>query len=235
VALRIHPGDRIAVVGRSGSGKTTLARCIAGLHPHRAGDILLGTTPLSPLLRRRSREQLARIQYVFQDARASFTEFAPVLDQLARTAQRLRGLDRATAREHATHGLTRLGVTPASATRLPTALSGGELQRAALVRATLARPDLLICDEITSGLDPATQSDLLDVLGELQRDTGLALVVITHDLAVVARLANRVVIIDNGRVVEQGRTADVLARPAHPITRALVTAAAGLPGRHHVE
>jgi peptide/nickel transport system ATP-binding protein len=231
VSLHIHRGDRIAVVGPSGSGKTTLARCIAGLHPYRDGEILLGTTPLSPLLRRRSLDQLARIQYVFQDARASFNEFVPVLDQVARTAQRLRGLDRATARERAVLALARLGIPASSAARLPAALSGGELQRAALVRATLAEPEVLICDEITSGLDPATQADLLGVLGELQHG---ALVVITHDLAVVAGLADRVVVIDEGRIVEHGHTADVLARPSHRITRALV-AAAELPGRQHVE
>lgn len=231
VSLCVHRGDRIAVVGRSGSGKTTLARCIAGLHPFRAGEILLDGGLLSPLLRRRSLDQLARIQYVFQDARASFNEFVPVLDQVARTAQRLRGLGRSAARERAVLALTRLGIPESTLTRLPAALSGGELQRAALVRATLAEPEVLICDEITSGLDPATQADLLGVLGELHHG---ALVVITHDLAVVAGLADRVVVIDEGRVVEHGCTADVLARPSHPLTRALV-AAAELPGRQHVE
>jgi peptide/nickel transport system ATP-binding protein len=211
ISLEIRPRDRIAIVGRSGSGKTTLARCIAGLHPFRKGEILLGSTPLSPLLRRRSFSQLARIQYVFQDARASFNEFVPVLDQVARTAERLRGLPRAEARARAIDGLARLGIAESNATRLPGSMSGGELQRAALVRATLAEPDLLICDEITSGLDTVTQADLLDVLGKLQEDTGCALVVITHDLAVVAGLAHRVLLMDDGRIVEHGRTADVLA------------------------
>ncbi|TDO47398.1 peptide/nickel transport system ATP-binding protein [Kribbella sp. VKM Ac-2527] len=211
ISLEIRPRDRIAIVGRSGSGKTTLARCIAGLHPFRQGEILLWSTPLSPLLRRRSFSQLARIQYVFQDARASFNEFVPVLDQVARTAERLRGLPRAEARARAVDGLDRLGIAEANATRLPGSMSGGELQRAALVRATLAEPDLLICDEITSGLDTVTHADLLDVLGKLQEDTGCALMVITHDLAVVAGLAHGVLLMDDGRIVEHGRTADVVA------------------------
>ncbi|WP_433021311.1 ABC transporter ATP-binding protein [Kribbella sp. CA-294648] len=228
VSLTIDPGDTLAVVGRSGSGKTTLARCIAGLHPHRDGEILLGTTALSPLLRRRSRDQLARIQYVHQDARASFNEFVPVLDQVARTAECLRGLPRAEARRRALDQLARLGISEIGASRLPASLSGGELQRAALGRALLAEPDLLICDEITSGLDTVNQAGLLDVLRTLQDTTGCALVVITHDLAVVTGLAHRILIMDDGRVVEHGRTAEVLAHPEHPLTRALVTASGGI-------
>jgi peptide/nickel transport system ATP-binding protein len=224
VSLTIAAGDRLAVVGPSGSGKTTLARCIAGLHPHRAGEIRLGSAPLSPLLRRRTRDQLARIQYVHQDVRASFNEFVPVLDQVARTAERLRGQSRTAARRQALGELDRLGIPAATATRLPTSLSGGELQRAALVRAVVARPELLICDEITSGLDTVTQAELLDVLRALQESTGRALMVITHDLAVVAGLTDRVVILHDGRIVEHGRTADVLADPAHAVTRALVSA-----------
>ncbi|RKT88735.1 peptide/nickel transport system ATP-binding protein [Saccharopolyspora antimicrobica] len=225
VSLEIHRGETLAVVGRSGSGKSTLARCLTGLHPHRGGEIRLDDTPLPPLLRQRTPEQLARVQYVFQDARASFNEFAPVLDQVARTAERLSGADRTEARRRARDELVRLGITEASASRRPAALSGGELQRAALVRAALARPDVLICDEITSGLDTTTQADLLDVLEEFQADTGCALVVITHDLAVVAGRSDRVVIVDGGRIVERGRTADVLAEPGHPVTKNLVAAA----------
>lgn len=225
VSLQVGPGERLAVLGRSGSGKTTLARCLAGLHRFRSGQIALGERPLSPVLRRRSREQLARVQYVFQDARASFGEFAPVLHQVARTAERLCGLPRDEARTRAVEELDRLGVPESTAARLPAALSGGELQRAALVRATLAEPDLLICDEITSGLDARRRTDLLDVLAELQHNTGCALVMITHDLPDVAALAHRVLILDEGRVVEHGSASEVLAAPQHQATRALVAAA----------
>ncbi|WP_312864618.1 ABC transporter ATP-binding protein [Saccharopolyspora phatthalungensis] len=210
ITMDIHPGDKVAVVGRSGSGKTTLARCIAGLHPHRGGEIRLAGRTLSPRLHRRSRDQLARIQYVFQDARASFSEFVPVLDQIARTAERLRGATSSAARSQAIEALARLGVPESSARRLPRSLSGGELQRAALVRALLSGPDLLICDEITSGLDTLTQADLLGVLDQLHQDTGCALVVITHDLAVAAHLANRLVIMHVGKIAEQGRTAELI-------------------------
>lgn len=222
VSLTINAGGSLAVVGPSGSGKTTLARCIAGLHPHRGGELLLGTTRLSPLLRRRTREQLARIQYVHQDARASFNEYVAVVDQVARTAERLRG--RTAARRRALDALAQLGVPEATASRLPAALSGGELQRAALVRALMAEPDLLVCDEITSGLDTVAQAELIAVLRTLQDRTGCALVVITHDLTVVAALARQVAVLAAGRIVERGATPAVLAEPAHPVTRALVAA-----------
>ncbi|MGW5647404.1 ABC transporter ATP-binding protein [Saccharopolyspora sp. NPDC003752] len=225
VTLDIRAGDKLAVVGRSGSGKTTLARCIAGLHPHRLGEIRLDGDLLSPRLRRRTRDQLARIQYVFQDVRASFNEFVPVLDQVARTAERLRGATSSAARAEAIEGLARLGVPESGAARLPRSLSGGELQRAALIRALLSGPELLICDEITSGLDALTRAELLDLLDGVHRDTGTALVVITHDLAVATSLADRLLIMHEGEIAEQGETEAVLAAPKHAATRELLDAA----------
>jgi peptide/nickel transport system ATP-binding protein len=231
ISLDVARGERIALVGRSGSGKTTLARCLAGLHPFRSGEVRLGQVSLSPLLRRRTRDQLARIQYVFQDARASFNEFVPVLAQVARTAERLRGADPAAARRRAVDQLALLGVDEAVADRLPAALSGGELQRAALVRAALAEPEVLLCDEITSGLDKVTERELLDVLAGLQERTGCAVVLITHDLGLAARFTQRLLVLDGGRVVEEGASARVLADPSHRVTREL-TAAAALLSRH---
>jgi peptide/nickel transport system ATP-binding protein len=224
VSLDVHRADRVALVGRSGSGKTTLARCIAGLHAPRSGDVRMEGCRLAALARKRARRDLARIQYVFQDARASFNEFVPVIDQVARTAERLRGASAASARERALDTLRRAGLDEATTTRLPASLSGGELQRSALARALLGEPDVLICDEITSGLDTVTQSAILDLLRDLQRDTRCALVVITHDLGVVAGLTDRIVVLDDGRIVEEGPTDDVLDAPRHALTRALVAA-----------
>ncbi|MGM1060426.1 ABC transporter ATP-binding protein [Saccharothrix sp. Mg75] len=199
-------GERLAVVGRSGSGKTTLGRCLVGLHEPAAGDVLLHGRPLARSLRRRSRSDLAAVQHVFQDARGSFDEHRAVVDQVARTAVRLRGASPEAARTAALAALERVGVSPATAARPPRGLSDGELQRAALVRALLAEPDVLVCDEITSGQDAVTRGALLDLLAGVP----CALVLISHDLDVVARLADRVVVLHEGRVVAHGPAAAVL-------------------------
>ncbi|MFJ8629358.1 ABC transporter ATP-binding protein [Streptomyces sp. NPDC093568] len=220
--LVLHHGECLAVVGRSGSGKTTLARCLAGLHREHDGDILLDGTPLPRSLRHRSRAQLAAVQYVFQDARAAFDEHRPVLDQVARTAVRLRGEDERAAVDEATATLDRLGLPADLARRRPGALSGGELQRAALARALLARPRVLVCDEVTSGLDTVTRRGILDVLaGLVGEGDGLSLVLVTHDLD-TARLAQRIAVLDAGEIVEQGTAGRILTAPRHPFTISLL-------------
>ncbi|WFB11934.1 ATP-binding cassette domain-containing protein [Streptomyces sp. LX-29] len=224
-ALSVRAGECLAVVGRSGSGKTTLARCVAGLHREYAGEVLLDGVALPRSLRDRSRDQLAAVQYVFQDAHAAFDGHRAVLDQVARTAVRLRGLGADEATAEALETLRGTGLAAELVRRRPGALSGGELQRAALARALLARPRVLICDEVTSGLDPVTRRDVLDLLAALPRERrGMALLLITHDLDAAA-LGGRVVVLDGGEVVESGPTREVLAAPRHPFTAALVTAA----------
>ncbi|MGV9641022.1 ABC transporter ATP-binding protein [Streptomyces sp. NPDC004822] len=224
--LTLYPGRSLAVAGRSGSGKTTLARCVAGLHRDHDGEILLGDDPLPHSLRDRDRAQLAAVQYVFQDPRAAFDEHRPVVQQVARTAVRLLGTDQDAAMREAVTTLAGLGLPEEAALRRPGGLSGGELQRAALARALLARPRVLICDEITSGLDPLTRRGILDMLTGLVGDRGaLSLVLITHDLSTAA-LADRVAVLDGGELVEEGPTREVLAAPAHPFTIALTGAAA---------
>ncbi|WP_432048031.1 ABC transporter ATP-binding protein [Streptomyces asiaticus] len=208
--LALYPGTCLAVVGRSGSGKTTLARCLAGLHRDHEGEIRLDGTALPRTLRTRDRAQLAAVQYVFQDSRAAFDEHRPVLHQVARTAVRLCGTDKDTARQKALITLTRLGLPKELADRRPDQLSGGELQRAALARALLARPRVLICDEITSGLDTISRRGLLELLAQLLRDRDdLSLVLITHDLD-IASLAHRIAVLDAGELVEQGAAPRVL-------------------------
>ncbi|MEU6083084.1 ATP-binding cassette domain-containing protein [Streptomyces sp. NPDC047108] len=221
VALTVVAGECLAVVGRSGSGKTTLARCLAGLHRQWSGRAVLDGSALPRSLRDRTRTDLASLQYVFQDARASFDEYRPVLDQVARTAVRLRGLGREAARHEALDALARVGLSPETAGRRPAALSGGELQRAALARALLARPRVLVCDEITSGLDTVARRGIRDLLRRLQRDELTSLVLITHDLAVAADLADSIAVVDAGRVVEHGPAATLRSRPRHPRTAEL--------------
>ncbi|GAA1273668.1 ABC transporter ATP-binding protein [Streptomyces javensis] len=228
--LALHPGSCLAVVGRSGSGKTTLARCLAGLHRDHDGEIILDGTALPRTLRTRDRAQLAAVQYVFQDSRAAFDEHRPVLHQVARTAIRLRGTDKDTARQEALTTLTRLGLPEELADRHPGQLSGGELQRAALARALLARPRVLICDEITSGLDTVNRRGLLGLLAQLLRDRDdLSLVLITHDLDIAA-LAHHIAVLDAGELVEQGTAPRVLTAPEHPFTVSLMQTTARLEG-----
>ncbi|KOG44244.1 ABC transporter ATP-binding protein [Streptomyces decoyicus] len=226
----LHPTDLVlppgctAVVGRSGSGKTTLARCLAGLHRTYDGEVLLDGAVLPRSLRDRTREQLAAVQYVFQDARSAFDEHRPVLDQVSRTAIRLRKVPAPEAPADAERILSSLGLAGDLVRRMPAELSGGELQRAALARALLARPRVLLCDEITSGLDTVARRNLRTLLAELLRThPDLSLVLITHDRDTAA-LAARTAVLDNGRLVEQGPTDQLLADPRHPLTASLLRA-----------
>jgi len=225
--LTLHRGECLAVVGRSGSGKTTLARTLAGLHRVYDGEVTLDGTPLPRSLRDRTRTQLAAVQYVFQDARAAFDERRTILDQVSRTAIRLRGLGERAAREEARDTLAGLALTEPLWERAPAALSGGELQRAALARALLAHPRVLLCDEITSALDPVTRRTILDTLTALLHSRpDLTVVLVTHDLTTAA-LAHRIAVLDAGELVETGPAVQVLTSPAHPFTAALTRATAG--------
>ncbi|WP_329002927.1 ATP-binding cassette domain-containing protein [Kribbella sp. NBC_00709] len=229
VDLEVRAGACLGVVGRSGSGKTTLARCLAGLHERHTGQLRLDGRPL-PVLRNRTREQNRRVQYVWQEVRGSFDERRPVDQQVARTAQRLRGLAPELAHAEAVAVLARLGVAAITAARPPSRLSGGELQRAALARAVLANPDVLICDEITTALDDRGTALVLELLTELKA-RGTALIWIGHDLGLVAAVADQVLVLDAGRVVEQGPPATLTTEPHHELTRRLVAAARiGDPG-----
>ncbi|UNT00691.1 ATP-binding cassette domain-containing protein [Streptomyces tubbatahanensis] len=222
VSLRLRAGECLGVAGPSGSGKTTLARCLAGLHERLGGDLLLDGAPL-PALVHRDREQKRRVQYVWQDVHGSFDPRRTVLDQVARTAVRLRGRTVDQAREEAGALLCEFGIPPRTAARPPGALSGGELQRAAFARAALARPDVLVCDEITSALDAETAERVLTHVEHL-RTTRTAVLWISHDLRLLRRVADRLLVLDGGGVAEAGACARVLARPGSEATRRLLDA-----------
>ncbi|MCF3148050.1 ABC transporter ATP-binding protein [Streptomyces platensis] len=219
--LLLPPGCS-AIMGRSGSGKTTLARCLAGLHRSYDGEVLLDGVALPRSVRDRTRQQLAAVQYVFQDARAAFDEHRPILDQVARSAVRLRAAPRTEALAEAERTLSTLGLPGDLVRRRPTELSGGELQRAALARALLARPRVLVCDEITSGQDAVTRRSLRALLaGLVHTHPDLSLVLITHDRD-TATLATRIAVLDDGHLVEQGPADELLTAPQHPLTAALL-------------
>ncbi|WP_194289671.1 ABC transporter ATP-binding protein [Nocardia macrotermitis] len=214
IDLDLRRGELVGMIGASGAGKTTIARCVAGLVGPSAGSIELDGDPI-PVLRKRSRAQIAAVQYVWQESAASFEPRRTVLDQVAATAVRLRGLDWAAAREQAAETLHNLEITADQAARHPTALSGGQLQRAALARALLAHPRVLICDEITTALDHPLAQRILTHLDRIRHNTGTAVLLITHDPATHLNRADRLTMVSNGRILATGTPQDLLAaRPA---------------------
>ena len=214
VSFDVGVGEAVALVGESGSGKTTIARCVAGLVRPSAGRILLASMSLAGRARERTREQRRRVQIVFQNPYDSLNPRRSVIDTIARPAVLLRGLGEAAAREEARTLLGDVRLSARLADRLPRELSGGERQRVAIARALAARPDLLVCDEVTSALDVSVQATVLDLLAELRSQLGLALLFISHDLGVVASLCERALVLQHGTIREQGRVADAAADPS---------------------
>jgi peptide/nickel transport system ATP-binding protein len=229
VSFVLAPGACVALVGESGSGKTTIARCVAGLHPPAAGRITLAGQPLAARAKDRPNEARRRLQIVFQNPYDSLNPRHRVSDAIARPARVLRALSQEEARGEVAELLDRVRLPARLAARFPGELSGGERQRVAIARALAARPDLLVCDEITSALDVSVQAAVLELLAELRSELGLALLFISHDLGVVATVADRVLVLEQGRVCEEGPVATILAEPEHPYTRRLVEAAPRLP------
>ncbi|ASU77780.1 ABC transporter ATP-binding protein [Actinopolyspora erythraea] len=223
--LTVAPGRGVAVVGRSGAGKTTLARCVAGLTRADSGRIELDGVVLANDIHRRGGRRRTAVQYVHQDARASFDEFRTVGAQLARTVRLNRGGTKRAAREETARSLRSLGLDSAARDRRPAELSGGQLQRAALARALLAEPAVLICDEITAAQDMVNQSGLLALLREVTERSGTGLVLISHDLAAVAPLADEILVMAQGRCVEQAPTGRLLDSPRSEEAARLVAAA----------
>ncbi|WP_234327357.1 ATP-binding cassette domain-containing protein [Streptomyces sp. NRRL WC-3742] len=230
IDLALAPGDCLSVVGPSGGGKTTLLRCLTGLHSQWTGELRLGGEPVAPGVRARGRAQLRRLQLVPQDPQDSLNPRHRVGAALARPLRLYRPeLDAAAVRAEVRRLLERVGLTPEHAERYPSGLSGGQRQRVALARALAAGPEVLLCDEATSALDPPTAATVLALLDELRRESGVAMVVVTHDLTVPARLGGHLAVLADGTIREAGTVERVLAAPADPVTAALLAAAPGLP------
>jgi ABC-type glutathione transport system ATPase component len=225
VSFSVPRGGSLAVVGESGSGKSTIACAIVRLLKPDSGRIVLDGTDLAALPERRLRPLRRRAQMVFQDPYGSL---APHLTALEIVAEPLRvaGMkDKTERRRRAAGLLDRVGLPATALERRPAEFSGGQRQRIGIARALASEPDLLVCDEATSALDVSVQAQVLDLLRELREETGITYIVIAHHLGVVREISTDVVVLKAGRVVERGRTADVLAAPAEPYTRALRRAA----------
>jgi peptide/nickel transport system ATP-binding protein len=225
VDFELGDGECLALVGQSGSGKTTIARCLVGLHHPDGGTVTLSGQPLAARVRDRTVDQRRRIQYVFQNPYESLNPRRSVGEQLARPAQLLRGLSRAAARSEVEPLLERVRLPAGTATRYPRQLSGGERQRVAIARALAAAPEVLVCDEITSALDVSVQAAILELLAEVRGELGLSMLMITHDLGVVAVAADRVAVLERGTIKETGSVERVLLAPEDPYTARLVASA----------
>jgi peptide/nickel transport system ATP-binding protein len=220
--FEVHRNECAAVVGESGSGKTTLARCVAGLHRHWSGELRFGGDSLVAVARRRTQPQRQRIQYVFQNPYASLNPRRTVGQTIARQLQLFFPGPRRSIAQRVAECLESVALSARAAHRFPDELSGGERQRVAIARALAAEPRLLVCDEVTSALDVSVQAAIVELLGELRSRMGLSLLFVTHELALIRTIADRVVVMNAGRIVEIGPVEQILAAPRAQYTRELL-------------
>jgi len=224
VSLDVQAKETVGVVGESGAGKSTLGRAVLGLVPVTAGTIKFGGQDITRLGRRDRVALAARLQVVFQDPDSSLNPARTVGSSLAEPLLGQRR-PRAEVAGKVAAMLERVGLPADAAGRYPRQFSGGQKQRIVIARALIVSPQLVVCDEALSALDLSVQAQIINLLLELRRDLGLAYLFIGHDLAVIRHLADRVVVLRNGKVVEQGIAAQVCEQPADPYTKALMAAA----------
>jgi peptide/nickel transport system ATP-binding protein len=222
----VHRGETVAIVGESGSGKTTLANAVSGQVAPSSGRIAFCGAPLAAHFSRRSRDELRRIQFVLQSPDMALNPRHSIELIVARPLAFYFGMPAAARKTRVAELLTLVGLDPAVATRKPAQLSGGQKQRVCIARALAAKPALIICDEVTSALDPLVAEEILLLLRRLQAELNTAYLFITHDLANVRRMADHVIVMLDGSLVVQGTAADVLTNPRHPY---LVKLLASLP------
>ena len=231
ISFQLHEGETLGVVGASGCGKSSLCRALMGLVPVRGGQVRLQGQDLRQLRGAKLARARRGLQMVFQDPLACLNPQMAVGEAIADPLL-IHGLARpAEARQEARRQLAAVGLTPPEdfERRLPRQLSGGQQQRVAIARALILKPRVLLCDESVSMLDAEVQAEVLGLLGQLQRQLGLGLVFITHDLSVASGFCHRVIVLEGGRIVEEGPGADLLAHPHAAITRTLVDACPRLP------
>jgi peptide/nickel transport system ATP-binding protein len=224
VSFDVHAGRTVAVVGESGSGKSTTARVITGLLPPKSGEILFEGTALPPALKGRTRDQLRQVQMIYQMADTALNPKMRLRELIGRPAQMYLGLNGKALERRVRDLLALIELDPDTyIDRLPGELSGGQKQRIGIARALAAEPQLIICDEVTSALDQIVQEGILKLLSRLQTEFRLAYMFITHDLATVRAIADDVVVMQKGRVIEQGPKAEMFAPPHEPYTDLLLS------------
>lgn len=223
VTIEVPRGHTVAVVGESGSGKSTTARAITGLLPPSKGQILFNGEPLPPALKDRSIEQLQKIQMIYQMADTAMNPRHTVRDIIGRPLEFYLGLRGKERDQRLLELLNMIELDDSFIDRLPAELSGGQKQRICIARALAANPDLIICDEVTSALDQIVQKGILQLLLRLQEEFGLTYIFITHDIATVKAISDQIVVMLEGRVVEQGMKSEILAPPYPDYTKLLLS------------
>ncbi|KAF1022927.1 MAG: Glutathione import ATP-binding protein GsiA [Paracidovorax wautersii] len=223
-AVAVHRGETVGVVGESGSGKSTFARCMIRLIDPSEGTIRWGDDEVQSLPERKLRALRSRVQVVFQDPNRSLNPRRMVGSSIIEGAMNF-GMDRGQALRLAAELMDRIRLPRTALARYPHQFSGGQRQRLAIARAVACQPRVLVADEAVSALDVSVQAQILDLLREIQCDFGLGILFITHDLRVAAQLCDRVIVMNQGRIVEQGATAQVFAQPESDYTRRLLAAA----------
>ncbi len=223
VSMAVRKGECLALVGESGSGKTTVSRCIGGLHREWTGRIVYKDEDLKVHARKRSVEQRLGIQYVFQNPYGSLNPRRTVRDSIVRPLL-IGGMAGKDADRMVVDVLDKVSLPASYGGKYPDQLSGGERQRVAIARALVSNPDVLVCDEITSALDVLVQAAIVDLLGNLRRDLGLAMLFVTHNLPLVRSIADEVAVMNEGRIVEIGTAEEVIGNPREDYTRRLISA-----------
>ncbi len=232
IELDVPPQTCVAIVGESGSGKTTLARCITGLHQNGTGEMTFHGSSLPWGLRRRPLPVLKRIQYIFQNPYTSLNPRKTIGQIVAQPLEQFGSLSRGERSARVVKVLKDVSLGRGFLARYPDQLSGGERQRVAIARALVVEPDLLVCDEVTSALDVSVQAIIIELLRGIQRDRQLAMIFITHNLALVRSIAQFAVVLQHGKVVEAGPVAQVLEHPASPYTAKLMEDVPRLAAAH---
>jgi peptide/nickel transport system ATP-binding protein len=223
ISIQVPRGRTVAVVGESGSGKSTLARMITGLLAPTRGRVIYDGKPLPPHLRNRDRALLRRIQMIYQMADTALNPRRRVGDIIGRQLQHHLGLHGETRRRRTVELLRMIELDESFLNRLPSELSGGQKQRVSIARALAAEPDLIICDEVTSALDQLVAEEILKLLLRLQKELKVSYLYITHDLATVKAIADEIVVMHQGRVVESGSKSRVLSPPHEAYTELLLS------------
>lgn len=225
VSLALVAGETLGVVGESGCGKSTLARAILGLVPAAAGSIRMAGEEVTGMDARALRRYRRRAQIVFQDPLAALDprmNIGQAIEEPLRTHHA--GLPRDERRRRVAAMVEKVGLDPRQLNRYPHEFSGGQCQRIGIARALVLEPELLICDEPVSALDVSVQAQIVNLLGQLQRDLGLAMLFIAHDLSVVRHVSHRIMVMYLGRTAELAAAEDLYADPRHPYTRTLIQA-----------